>query len=138
MTEEIVERQPHYNMGTIDPADGRAMYEPIKVFRDRGWHFAFCMANAAKYLNRSEHKDQRVKDLGKIRTYLEWACKDVDEGFAFVAPKCARKLASGDAVRDWGLDDERLISCALAVLDGDPYEALEHLNVYFLRPEENL
>jgi len=51
--------------------------EPITVINS--WHLNFNLGNALKYIARCDYKGQKVDDLQKAITYLQWEvdkCQD--------------------------------------------------------------
>lgn len=49
--------------------DGRK-YEPKDVIRD--WGLNFNLGNAVKYISRAGYKEDKIEDLRKARTYLDF------------------------------------------------------------------
>jgi hypothetical protein len=55
-----VGKQPHY-----------ASYKPEPIDVIEGWGLNFHLGNVIKYVGRSPHKGEQIKDLKKAKWYLE-------------------------------------------------------------------
>jgi hypothetical protein len=64
----------HYSEGMPDGI------EVIDIIRAQGWDKNFYLANAAKYLLRSEHKGSKVEDLKKLMVYVQWEIDRLEAG----------------------------------------------------------
>lgn len=147
----------HYNMGGEIGEDGSAEFEVIKIIEDLGWGFEFCMGNALKYILRAPHKHEtELEDLKKARWYLERAKHHAS---ARIRPRAFRKIDMVKATEAWGLIPQiapeedlkdavattkpdpsvdhmigwRLTLAVDAISSGDPFEALNNLNMYMLK-----
>lgn len=62
---EKVEHPQHYNKNGIE------CFDIIKAFFGNNTFESFCLCNALKYIIRSRHKGNYLKDLEKAKFYLE-------------------------------------------------------------------
>lgn len=130
-----IDHPSHYNQGGDLDADGSAQFEAIKLIEDLGWGFGFCMGNALKYILRAPYKGNELGDLKKARWYLERACEHPGWS-AQVRARALRRFDPAEAKEAWGVQGERLSQVLDGIFGGDPFQALDHLNVYLFRPED--
>lgn len=62
---EKVEHPQHYNKNGIE------CFDIIKAFFGNNTFESFCLCNALKYIVRSRHKGNYIKDIEKAKFYLE-------------------------------------------------------------------
>lgn len=124
-----VDHPAHYNQGGPIGPDGSAQFEAIKLIEDLGWGFEFCMGNALKYALRAPHKGSEVEDLKKCQWYLLRA--SIHRGR--IRPTANQKYAVDEALKAWGITmDSRLYYTVAAIYVGNPYEALDSLNIHLM------
>lgn len=69
----LTSNNPHYKVGGIQPIE----YMKYKMTQEQ--YFGFCIGNVHKYMGRLGHKDDRLKELYKVRDYLNWAIETLEE-----------------------------------------------------------
>jgi len=126
-----IDHPRYYNMGGEIGSDGSAEFEAIKIIEDLGWGFEFCMGNAVKYALRAPHKGDELGDLLKARWYLNRACRYGGR----IRARIFRKIDIEKAIAAWALVDvyERLAETVRLTAVGDPFGALNDLNIYMVK-----
>lgn len=117
-------------------------FTPIKLIED--WGLGYKLGTALDLIIRSAQerttKDEEVSFLIRAQRMLKRAC-DVPTEKA-VRTMTFRKLNLFDAIYVWGLSESRdahaegmsrLGLAVGAISGGDPFEAMDHLNVYMLK-----